>query len=56
MNSTKLFPIFLSYILNDSMKYVLCRGAQFALPLKTMEYANYMVSFALPSRGRKTNN
>lgn len=37
------------------MKYVLCRSVQFALPLKTLEYANYMVSFALPSRDRKTN-
>ena len=37
------------------MKYVLCRGLQFALPLKTLEYANYMVSFALPSRDKKTS-
>ena len=38
---------FSSHILTEAEKSVLCRGLQFALPRKTLEYADYMVSFEL---------
>ena len=38
---------FSSHILTQAEKTVLCRGLQFALPPKILEYADHMVSFEL---------
>ena len=47
---------FSSRILTEAEKTVLCRGLQFAVPPKTLEYADYMVSFELLYRDIKTTN
>ena len=47
---------FSSHILTEAEKSVLCRGLQFALPPKTLKYADYMVSFELIYRDIKTTN
>ena len=47
---------FSSHILTEAEKPVLCRALQFALPPKTLEYADYMVSFELLYRDIKTTN
>ena len=47
---------FSSHILPEAEKSVLCRGFQFALPPKTLKYADYMVSFELIYRDIKTTN
>ena len=47
---------FSSHFLNEVEKSVLCRGLHFALPPKTLEYADYMVSFELLYRDIKTTN
>ena len=47
---------FSSHILTEAEKTVLCRGLQFALPAKTLEYADYMASFELLYRDIKTTN
>ena len=47
---------FSSHILTEAKKSVLCRGLWFAPPPKTLEYADYMVSFGLLYREIKTTN
>ena len=47
---------FSTHILTEAEKSVLCRGLQFALPPKTLECADYMVSFELLYRDIKTTN
>ena len=47
---------FSSHSLTEAEKSVLCRGLQFAIPPKTLEYADYMVSFELLYRDIKTTN
>ena len=45
--SLEVIHNFLSHILTESKKSILCRSLQFALRPKTLEYADYMVSFEL---------
>ena len=47
---------FSSHILTEAEKSVLCRGLLFALPPKTLENADYMVSFELLYQDIKTAN
>ena len=45
---------FSCHILTEAKKSILCRGLQLALPLKTLEYTDFMVSFELLYRDIKT--
>ena len=45
--SHEIIHNFLSHILTEAKKSILCRGLQFALRPKTLEYEDYMVSFEL---------
>ena len=47
---------FSSHILTEAEKSVSCRGLQFTIQLKTLEYADYMVSFGLLYQDIKTTN
>ena len=45
-----------SQSLTEAEKFVLCRGLRFALPPKTLEYVDFMVSYELPYQDIKTTN
>ena len=47
---------FLSHILTEAEISALCRDLQFALPPKTLQYADYMVSFELVFQDIKITN
>ena len=55
MIQKKLFTIFQNN-LTEVEKSVLCKGLQFALPPRNLEYADYMVSFELLFRDIATTN
>ena len=54
----KIFKIenVLTHFLTEAKISVLCRGLQLALPPKTLEYADYTVSFELLYQDIKTTN
>ena len=49
-NPDKVIFNYSSHVLTDSEKSLLCRGLNFAIPPKTLEYADYLLPFELLHR------
>ena len=52
----KVIYNFSKHVLTEAEKSVLCKGLQFAVPPKTIEYSEYMLPFELLFRDIKNNN
>ena len=51
----KVIFIFSSHNLSDDKKSLLCKGLNFSIPLKRLDYANHMLPFELLFRGINKN-